>query len=114
MSTPSVETDPETRNALSVAGDANFFAFKILPRELTGRGMADSEMKGTDIDGVDGDTCKAAAERVVQSIAEACTVQGQVDPDFIQHKAVVSLVEAEQSTSLLKKVDYALKRLLWL
>lgn len=86
---PNRNASQEVRDASSLAGDPHFFAFKILPRDLTGRGMAESEMRGTEIDGVDGDTCKAAAERAVHSIAEACHKPDSLDPHFIQHKAVV-------------------------
>ena len=59
-----------------------------------------------------GETCRVTAERTVNRIHEQClTASGKAE---VVEKDVVSLAEAQASTSILSRVDYALKRFVWL
>ncbi|ORX40908.1 SacI homology domain-domain-containing protein [Kockovaella imperatae] len=89
-----------------------FFAFKILPREFAVRptSIEDSE---TDDEGGANETCRQAADRIVKRISDQCRRVNPLDK-FVIDKDVVSLTEAQKSTSLLQRVDYAFKRFLWL
>jgi len=76
-----------------------------------------------------GDTCRAVTERAVKRISDQCAKVNEVDNDFVVDKDVVryvfaipdvwpklifSVSEAQSSTGLLARVDYAVKRFLWL
>ncbi|ODN90157.1 inositol polyphosphate-5-phosphatase F [Cryptococcus wingfieldii CBS 7118] len=68
-----------------------FFAFKALP-------------------GQSGDaTCMETVKDIVSQLEKACKRDG-----LVVEKDIVSLTEAESSTTLLAKMDYAFKRALWL
>nr|XP_019007811.1 inositol polyphosphate-5-phosphatase F [Kwoniella pini CBS 10737]OCF46592.1 inositol polyphosphate-5-phosphatase F [Kwoniella pini CBS 10737] len=69
-----------------------YYAFKAMPGHT----------------GEDG-TCEEMVNHVVEQIAEVCKKD-----NLLVHKDIVSLAEAESSTSILDKMDYAFKRFLWL
>jgi len=88
----------------------------------------DDDLDDADISEV-GDTCKAVTERAVKRISDQCAKVSEVDDGFVVDKDVVryvfamsdiwsiltfSVSEAQSSTGLLARVDYAVKRFLWL
>ncbi|OWZ73355.1 hypothetical protein AYX14_01249 [Cryptococcus neoformans] len=88
--TPSTPT-PSVEHAIINPDVTEYYAFKALP-------------------GQSGDaTCAETVNQIVEQIAEACKRN-----DLVVEKDIVSLTEAESSTSLLAKMDYAFKRALWL
>ncbi|PPQ91427.1 hypothetical protein CVT25_014315 [Psilocybe cyanescens] len=104
------------------SGTVNFGAFKVLPidpgrvrkhssyaSEVTdgGGGMSD-EMNGAA-------TCREAVDLIVERIERACEdVGGAQGKDFIVGEDVVGLAEAQRMTSVYAKMEYGVKRLLWL
>ncbi|WWC65302.1 uncharacterized protein I303_107919 [Kwoniella dejecticola CBS 10117] len=95
---PSVpQTAPETPQPSVEHASINpditeFYAFKAMPGHT----------------GEDG-TCQEMVNHVVEQIAEVYKTE-----DLVVQKDIVSLAEAESSTSILDKMDYAFKRFLWL
>ncbi|RPD66400.1 hypothetical protein L226DRAFT_530498 [Lentinus tigrinus ALCF2SS1-7] len=58
--------------------------------------------------------CKEAVDMIVDAIRQACKDIGNERPDFITEADVVSLAEAQRMTSVYAKMEYGVKRLLWL
>ncbi|KAH9484391.1 Phosphatidylinositide phosphatase SAC2 [Psilocybe cubensis] len=104
------------------SGTVNFGAFKVLPIDPGrvrrhssygseasdgGGGMSD-EMRGAA-------TCREAVDLIVERIERACgDVGGAQGKNFIVLEDVVSLAEAQRMTSVYAKMEYGVKRLLWL
>lgn len=80
-----------------VSPEATFYAFKVLPSEFA---QDDGSHKA--------DTCEVVTDRVVGAI------QAQYRDILVEARDIVSLGEAQQNTGLLERVDYAVKRFLWL
>ncbi|TFK30155.1 hypothetical protein FA15DRAFT_726049 [Coprinopsis marcescibilis] len=99
---------------LSPAMDRSFAAFKVLPIDpaRTRRtGSAYSEMS----DEMQASTCKEAAELIVETVQRACEDVGSGGGQgFVSTEDIVSLAEAQRMTSVYAKMEYGLKRLLWL
>lgn len=96
---------------------SEFFAFKALPREFARQPLPE------DLDGDDDDeefaleqneTCRATVDRIVRRIRDQCAKVHPVGEGFVEDKDVVSVTDAENATSLLARMDYAVKRFLWL
>ncbi|WVO16924.1 hypothetical protein L204_104610 [Cryptococcus depauperatus] len=83
---------PSVEHAAINPNMTEYFAFKALPGQT----------------GVD-ESCQELVDQVVKQIVQACKKD-----DMVVEKDIVSLTEAESSTSLLAKMDYAFKRALWL
>jgi len=129
-SSPSTPTTPHTPIPIvehSEVGDTvEFFAFKALPREFVSRTRSDASSNHSDSDEEDEDdfalesneTCRATVDRIARRISEQCVRAGGGDgalpQDLVVEKDVVSLRDAESATSLLARMDYAVKRFLWL
>lgn len=104
---------------------SEFFAFKALPREFIAR-KGDAASTHSDEDEEDEDdvalesseTCRATVDRIARRISEQCVragAGGGKNPnDLVSEKDVVSLADAESATSLISRMDYAVKRFLWL
>jgi len=127
-SLPPITTSPQRRNTgvqlsklisraaePAPASDRVFAAFKALPidparsRRATG-GIIEpaDELSGAK-------NCKEAVDLMVESIVKACKdVGGGRQPNFVAEQAVVSLTEANRNTTMYAKMEYGVKRLLWL
>lgn len=91
-----------------------FTAFKALPVDQgSGSGVDSSE---TIVDPVlSAPTCRAAVDIMVNMIRSACKDVGNgQDSHFIQERDIVSLSEAQRMTTVYAKLEYGVKRLLWL
>jgi hypothetical protein len=120
-STGSLVTEPVSHQEHTEVDSANqeYFAFKILPSEYPTfePPAADDD---DDADGETGESCRDMANRIVrrirgQSLAGFTTVDKDiVRYDFHPYTANHSLDEAQRSTSIISRVDYAVKRFLWL
>jgi len=58
--------------------------------------------------------CREVVDRIVESIQRACAESGGGQGNFITNEDVVSLAEAQKTTSMYAKMEYGVKRLLWL
>jgi len=125
LPTPSHPVTPLRRNtALSrilsnaavpvLENDTTFAAFKALPIDpaRTQRGS------GSFIDAADelagAANCKEAVELIVNAIHQACQDIGAAEGAFVTEADIVSLAEAQRMTSVYAKMEYGVKRLLWL
>ncbi|TFK62545.1 hypothetical protein BDN72DRAFT_964483 [Pluteus cervinus] len=123
----------ENAAALVANSDRVFAAFKVLPidparlRESSTVERAGSGSGGASEGGSGGhnvisgqeeletaENCKDAAEMIVETIRKACEDIGNVHNGFVTNEDVVSLAEAQRMTSLYAKMEYGVKRLLWL
>jgi hypothetical protein len=78
-----------------------YFAFKIVDQEFVG----DFEQEA-------GRNCDEVAHHIATEIFHECQRIGH--PPVFKDEDIVSLAEAQRSTSVLKRMDYALKRFLYL
>jgi len=108
-----------TNAALSAGSQTTFAAFKVLPidpariRRGSSTGGNVEYMEAADeLSGVS--NCKEAADLIVESIQRACEDIGGAHREFITEEDVVSLTEAQRMTSMYAKMEYGVKRLLWL
>ncbi|KAG2349544.1 hypothetical protein BDR05DRAFT_1020563 [Suillus weaverae] len=99
----------------NAAGATNvcFAAFKALPvdpaRVRSGSSTGYAE-PADDLAGAT--TCKQVVEMMVESIKRACEDAG--NSPVIMDRDVVSLTEAQKMTSIYAKMEYGVKRLIWL
>lgn len=108
-----------TASTLSKVGQPRTFAaFKVLPidparmrRASTGGDLMYAE---TADELSDASNCQEAADLIVDSIRRAREDVGVVDNGFVTNEDVVSLAEAQRMTSVYAKMEYGVKRLLWL
>ncbi|KIY43445.1 hypothetical protein FISHEDRAFT_53223 [Fistulina hepatica ATCC 64428] len=100
-------------------GDTTFAAFKILPidptrlRRGSSFGGGDSYAEPAD-ELSDASSCQEAVDRIVETIQRACDDAGSNHENFVTEADVVNLEEAQKMTSVYAKMEYGLKRLLWL
>ncbi|KAI0273575.1 SacI homology domain-containing protein [Gloeopeniophorella convolvens] len=99
----------------------SFAAFKALPIEpaRSSGELAPNELAGAA-------TCREAVERMVSAIARACaeaggtgaarrrSVEAGAEAQLVRSEDIVSLAEARKMTSVYAKMEYGVKRLLWL
>jgi len=100
-----------------VNGDGSFFAaFKALPVDPARVRRSSSTGQGVYAEASDevtsATTCREAVELIVESIKEACKAVG--GKATVVNEDVVGLTEAEKMTSVYAKMEYGVKRLLWL
>lgn len=130
-------------NTAGASGTVNFGAFKVLPID-PGRVKRHSSYESEASDGGGGmsdemrgaATCREAVDLIVERIERACgDIGGAQGKDFIVSEDVVrcvlklramsllrflilsfrcSLAEAQRMTSVYAKMEYGVKRLLWL
>lgn len=94
---------------------AQFFAFKALPREFAPPPTtSDDDEEYEDVVLEANETCRATVDRVTRRIKDACVRLGGDEEDFVVEKDVVSVSDAEYNTTLLARMDYAVRRFLWL
>ncbi|KAI0723971.1 SacI homology domain-containing protein [Cerioporus squamosus] len=87
--------------------DTIFAAFKALPVD-----PARSRRENGSF--IHAKNCKHAVDMIVDAIRQACKDMGNDRQDFITEADVVSLAEAQRMTSVYAKMEYGVKRLLWL
>ncbi|KAI0797649.1 SacI homology domain-containing protein [Abortiporus biennis] len=94
--------------------ETSFAAFKALPVDPA-RSHRDNGSFVEPADELTGATnCKQAVDIMVDAIHRACIDVGNVQVNFVTEKDVVSLTEAQRMTSMYSKMEYGVKRLLWL
>lgn len=98
------DVDPDT---------SEFFAFKALPREFVAQPHPEED-EDEEFALESNETCLATVDRIVKRIRDQCAKVHQVADEFVVDKDVVSVADAENATSLLARMDYAVKRFLWL
>ncbi|KAJ8078947.1 hypothetical protein PM082_013231 [Marasmius tenuissimus] len=100
--------------------DKSFAAFKMLPidpariRRVSSSGNGTSEYADATDELTGAATCKEAVDLVVDAIVNACKDRGAVRKGFVKEEDVVSLAEAQRMTTMYAKMEYGVKRLLWL
>ncbi|KAI0062325.1 hypothetical protein BV25DRAFT_670160 [Artomyces pyxidatus] len=97
--------------------DTSFAAFKALPIDpARRRGSTLAEPAADELAGAA--TCREAVDLMVDAIVRACEdvggAQGRGGAPFVTEQDVVSLAEARKVTSVYAKMEYGVKRLLWL
>ncbi|KAG7092615.1 hypothetical protein E1B28_008958 [Marasmius oreades] len=106
--------------AANASSDKTFAAFKMLPidpariRRVSSSGNGTAEYADATDEMTGATTCKEAVDLVVDAIVSACTDRGAVSKGFIKEEDVVSLEEAQRMTTMYAKMEYGVKRLLWL
>ncbi|KAH8106812.1 SacI homology domain-containing protein [Cristinia sonorae] len=94
--------------------DVTFAAFKSLPIDPA-RSRRENGSFVEPADELTGATsCKEAVDLMVEAIRRACADVGNTHPEFVKVEDVVSLAEAQRMTSVYSKMEYGVKRLLWL
>ncbi|KAI9466155.1 SacI homology domain-containing protein [Lactarius psammicola] len=104
------------------AGTTSFAAFKALPIDpaRTHRGDDGStfvfvEPAAAPDEFAGASTCREAVDHMVDSIVRACADASDSDSvPVVRQKDIVSLAEAQRMTSVYAKMEYGVKRLLWL
>ncbi|KIM48704.1 hypothetical protein M413DRAFT_21047 [Hebeloma cylindrosporum] len=109
-----------TGTSFSTAGhnQRSFAAFKVLPVDPA-RARRTSSVVSEAYSAVSDEmtgaaTCREAVDLVVERIQKACDDVGGGQGAFIKEEDVVSLAEAQRITSVYAKMEYGVKRLLWL
>jgi len=98
-------------------GKENFAAFKVLPMDPARRetnAVSDQYVEISDeMQGAS--SCREAVDLIVDRIYGACEDIGSgKDSGFVTEEDVVSLEEVKRTTSVYAKMEYGVKRLLWL
>jgi len=103
-------------NAAPVTGsNVTFAAFKALPVDptRTRRGTSTDYTEPAD-DLTGASSCKEAVHLMVDMIQRACEDLGSVHRNIVTDGDVISLQDAQKMTSVYAKMEYGVKRLLWL
>ncbi|KAH7103991.1 SacI homology domain-containing protein [Auriculariales sp. MPI-PUGE-AT-0066] len=96
----------------SNSNDVICAAFKALPVDSS-KARRGSTLAGAPFK--DPLNCKEAVDSIVDTIRDACAEVGAVQAEsFITEKDIVSLAEAQSTTTVYSKLEYGIKRLLWL
>ncbi|ESK89839.1 hypothetical protein Moror_824 [Moniliophthora roreri MCA 2997] len=113
-----------TNTSVNAGVDKTFAAFKMLPidpariRRISSSGTGTAEYADATDELTSASTCKEAVDLVVNAIVAACkdvgAIGGSKEGDFVKEEDVVSLAEAQRMTSMYAKMEYGVKRLLWL
>jgi len=94
--------------------DTSFAAFKALPMGSTHVRNASRYAEPAD-DLASATSCKEAVDLIVDAIQRACEDIGSASGNnFIFEEDIVSVSEAQRTTSIYAKMEYGVKRLLWL
>lgn len=97
-----------------IESDTTFAAFKALPLDPT-RTRRDSGSYIEPADELAGAAnCKDAVDIIVDAIRQACQDAGGAHGELMAEEDIVSLAEAQRMTSVYAKMEYGVKRLLWL
>ncbi|EMD38456.1 hypothetical protein CERSUDRAFT_113620 [Gelatoporia subvermispora B] len=97
-----------------VGHDTAFAAFKALPIDpaRTRRESGSFIEPAVEVEGAK--SCKDAVDMIVDAVRQACEDFGGGSEDFITEADIVSVADAQRMTSLYAKMEYGIKRLLWL
>lgn len=99
----------EEQNAIS------FASFKVLPIDPARARRTTGSFEETADDLSWAKSCKEAVEIIVDTIYQAVKdIGGENGEKFIIDAPIVSLLEAQRATTVIAKMEYGLKRLLWL
>ncbi|KAG8217577.1 putative phosphatidylinositide phosphatase [Butyriboletus roseoflavus] len=96
------------------SNDTSFAAFKALP---VGSARVRNGSRYTEPadDLASAKSCKEAVDLIVDAIKRACEDIGSASgDDFTSEEDIVSVSEAQRTTSIYAKMEYGVKRLLWL
>ncbi|KXN91495.1 Phosphatidylinositide phosphatase SAC2 [Leucoagaricus sp. SymC.cos] len=99
-------------------GEKIFCAFKALPLDPTRIRRDSSTSSGPyseiseEVAGAS--SCREVVDRIVDSISRACEDIGVGQAGLVTTEDVVSLAEAQKTTTMYAKMEYGVKRLLWL
>ncbi|KAI1794623.1 SacI homology domain-containing protein [Ganoderma leucocontextum] len=101
--------------AAPLAGQETIFAaFKALPVDpARSRRESGSFIQPQD-ELASAKNCREAVDMIVEAIGQTCYDIGNEHREFISEGDVVSLAEAQRMTSVYAKMEYGVKRLLWL
>ncbi|TFK92292.1 hypothetical protein K466DRAFT_659372 [Polyporus arcularius HHB13444] len=94
--------------------DTIFAAFKALPVDPARSRRENGSFIQSEDELSSAKNCKEAVDMIVDAIRQACLDIGNDHQDFITEADVVSLAEAQRMTSVYAKMEYGVKRLLWL
>ncbi|KAI5121013.1 hypothetical protein M0805_005959 [Coniferiporia weirii] len=116
--TPGKGGGAHSRMLINVAAESggviSFAAFKALPVDpARARRMTGSFEEAAD-NLCWAKTCKEAVESIVGSVQQAVKDAGAERSDFVLESDIVSLEDAQRATTLVAKMEYGLKRLIWL
>ncbi|KIJ69320.1 hypothetical protein HYDPIDRAFT_79429 [Hydnomerulius pinastri MD-312] len=98
------------------SGDTSFAAFKVLPVDparirsgsTTGYAEPADDLAGAT-------TCQEVVDLIADAIRRACQDIGSASKEgFVVEENIVSVSEAQRMTSIYAKMEYGVKRLLWL
>ncbi|KAI8989706.1 SacI homology domain-containing protein [Trametes punicea] len=104
-----------TNAAAPVAGrETAYAAFKALPIDPARARRESGSFIQTADELANAKNCKEAVDMIVDAIYQACKDIGNDHPGFVTEADVVSLAEAQRMTSVYAKMEYGVKRLLWL
>ncbi|KAH7908877.1 SacI homology domain-containing protein [Hygrophoropsis aurantiaca] len=93
-----------------------FAAFKVLPIDPARirSGSTSSGYAEPADDLVGATTCKEVVDLMVDSIRRMCEDVGNTRGEFVLSEDIVSVSDAQRMTSVFAKMEYGVKRLLWL
>lgn len=95
----------------------SFAAFKALPVDPVRSRRTTGSFVETANDLTWAKTCKEATDAMVDRVYQAVIVVKAIDASdepFLVSEPVVSLEEAQRATTVMAKMEYGIKRLLWL
>ncbi|KAH6895050.1 SacI homology domain-containing protein [Coprinopsis sp. MPI-PUGE-AT-0042] len=101
-------------DAYASSAEKSFAAFKVLPIDPARIRRSSSSYSEMSDELLGASTCKEAADLVVETIVKACEEVGSAGSGFVSEEEIVSLAEAQRMTTVYAKMEYGLKRLLWL
>lgn len=80
-----------------------FFAFKVLPLEFASEDTEDEDR---------GESCSTVGSEIVNRVASVCSHHDH-EIEVFKHD-IVSVEDAQHAIPITKRMDYAVKRFLWL
>ncbi|GBE82128.1 predicted protein [Sparassis crispa] len=97
-----------------IGHETTFAAFKALPVDAARTRRASGSFIEPADELASAANCKEAVELIVGTIQRACEDAGGGQGRFVAEADIVSLNEAQRMTSVYAKMEYGVKRLLWL
>lgn len=91
-----------------------FAAFKALPIDPARARRTTGSFEETADDLSWAKNCKEAVEMIVSTIQRAVEDVGGPREDIVREEAIMTLAEAQRTTTVMSKMEYGIKRLLWL
>ena len=103
-----------TEAAIEKADSVAFASFKALPIDPARARRTTGSFEETADDLSWAKNCREAVDMIVNSIQQAVADTGGKHDGFIKEESIVTLAEAQRTTTVMSKIEYGLKRLLWL